>query len=199
MTGALGLVAGALTFLWLAAADVFRDRVRALRAWRAPARRARAALNAISGVRSALLIPIAFEAFRQLGALNGVWLAILTGVGVLGMVGGAVFSFLLAVGWTRRVGRWQVGSFGLEVLWVAGLSEASLRLESLPSLLGWLGLVAAASILAAGIALARVVPRVTRTRTMERRDQIGALIGGASVWIAVLALPAWLIWLGFEL
>jgi hypothetical protein len=83
-------------------------------------------------------------------------------------------------------------AFAGVLVWMAGLSAASLVTETLPSALGWLGV---GSVIVAAI----VIGLMTRDPSLLRAERAPTPSEMAVAILPFLGVAAWLVWLGLEL
>ena len=130
------------------------------------------------------------------GRLPGAGIAgtALTAIGIIGAVGTALgeLAATLHVVDFRRIATPLTAAFVAYLAWVGGVSVLIVTNGGLPTALGWLGIVA----IAIGIVMIAVVVRQPGVITGDREPGRLPMAGLVLVMVAVVA---WMVWLGASL
>lgn len=155
--------------------------------------------DAASALMAILLVPPALAVAGHLSEA-GPFIAVVTGVGLVGMAVATVASVLTAAGRlsVAQLTTWQGGSFIVLFLWVVGVSTAILVWGGLPVGLGWLGVSAGVLVMIATVAIIRIARRMGGLSALEELDRPPRLAMAATL-AAFAAFPTWCIWLGLSL
>ena len=155
--------------------------------------------DAVSALMAILLVPPALAVAGRL-AEAGPFIALVTGVGLLGMAIATVASVLTAAGrlTVAQLTTWQGGSFIVLFMWVVGVSVAILVWDGLPVGLGWLGVVAGVLVVIATVEIIRLARRMGGLSALEKVDRPPVLAMAATL-AAFAVFPLWCIWLGLGL
>jgi hypothetical protein len=152
-----------------------------------------------SALMALLLVP---PALGIAGRLPDAWpfIAVVTGIGLVGMSAAAVTSVLTAAGRlsVAQLTIWQGGSFVVLFLWVVALSAAIVIWGGLPIGLGALGLSAGVLVVIATLDVIRLARRMGGLAALETMDRPPILAMCATL-AAFAAFPIWCIWLGLSL
>jgi hypothetical protein len=155
--------------------------------------------DAAGALMAILLVAPALAVVGRL-AEAGVFITVVTGVGLLGMAAATVASALAAAGrlTVAQLTTWQGGSFIVLFLWVIGVSVAILVWGGLPVGLGWLGIAGGVLVVIATVEIIRLARRMGGLSALEKLDR-PPILAMAATLAAFTAFPIWCIWLGLGL